>query len=80
MYDKFTSAEVLLPKDDYNYIARVIGRKRDGEGNPIGKYNKNPILDTTVHEVKSPDGSIHEYAANILAESLYTQVDQYGNR
>jgi len=79
-YDRFTSAEVVLPKGDYQYIARVLGRKRDSTGQPIGRYNKNPILDTTIHEVEFPDGSIHEYAANVLAESLYSQVDQDGNR
>lgn len=80
MYDKFMSAELILPKGDYQYVAHVIGRKQDSEGQPIGRYNKNPILDTTVHEVEFPDGSIYEYAANVLAESLYTQVDQDGNR
>jgi len=79
-YDKFTSAEVILPKGDYQYIARVLGRKRDSTGQPIGRYNKNPILDTIIHEVEFPVGSIHEYAANVLAESLYSQVDQDGNR
>ena len=27
-----------------------------------------------------PDGTIHEYAANTLAEALYSQVDPDGNR
>ena len=61
-YNRFTSAEVVLPKGDYQYIARVLGRKRDSTGQPIGRYNKNPILDTTIHEVEFPDGSIHKYA------------------
>ncbi len=79
-YDKFTSAEVLLPKGDYQYIAKVLGRKRDESGNPIGKSHPNPILDTTVFEVEFPDGSVQDYAANVLAEALYAQVDQDGNR
>jgi hypothetical protein len=80
VYSRFTSAEVLLPKGGYEYIAKVLGRKRDDSGNPIGRYHPNPILDTTVHEVQFPDGSIQEYAANILAEALYAQVDDDGNR
>jgi hypothetical protein len=79
-YSKFTSAEVLLPKDGYEYIAKVIGRKRDGNGNPVGQYNPNPILDATVHEVQFPDGRIQKYAANVLAEALYAHVDNDGNR
>jgi len=35
----------------------------------------NPILDTRVYEVEFPDGTINDYAANILAEALYAQVD-----
>ena len=38
------------------------------------------MLDTTVHEVEFLDGSTHDYAANTLAEALYSQVDPDGNR
>jgi hypothetical protein len=79
-YNRLVSAEVLLPKGDYEYIARVVGRKRDNNGNPIGQYNPNPLLDTTVLEVEFPDGTIQDYAANVVAEALFTQVDQDGNR
>ena len=79
-YSRFMSTEVLLPRGDYQYIAKVLGRKRDGDGNPIGQYHPNPILDTTVHEVEFPDGTIQEYAANVLADALYSQVDPDGNR
>jgi hypothetical protein len=78
-YSRFTSAQVLLPKGGYEYIAKVIGRKLDADGNPIGRYNPNPILDTTVHEVQFPDGTVQEYAANVLAEALYAQNDDDGN-
>jgi len=52
---------------------------RDANGNPVGRANSNPILDTRVYEVESPHGSVHDYAANILAEALYAQVDVDGN-
>jgi hypothetical protein len=79
-YSRFTSAEVLLPKGDYEFIAKVTGCKRDSDGNPIGRYHPNPLLDTTVHEVEFPDGTVQDYAANVIAEALFTQVDQDGNR
>jgi len=44
-YSRFTSAEVLLPKGDYEFIAKVTGRKRDSDGNPIGRYHPNPHQD-----------------------------------
>jgi hypothetical protein len=46
----------------------------------VGHANKNPILDTRVYQVEFLDGSVNDYAANMLAEALYTQVDADGNR
>ena len=37
------------------------------------------ILDTRVYEVQFPDGHTEEYAANIIAESLYSTIDDEGN-
>lgn len=78
--DSLLSAEVLLPKGDFQFIAKVVKRKRDDDGNPVGRAHSNPILDTRVYEVEFPDGSIKDYAANVLAEALYAQVDETGNR
>ena len=41
-------------------------------------YNKNPILDTRVYDVMFPDGAVCQYAANIIAENMYSQVDSNG--
>ena len=37
--------------------------------------NANPILDTRVYEVEFPDEHVDEYAANVIAEHMYSQVD-----
>lgn len=76
---QFLSAEVKLSKGSYEYVAKVIGRKHDADGNPIGRYHPNPLLDTTNHEVQFPDDVIQDYAANVIAESLYAQIDGDGN-
>jgi hypothetical protein len=52
--------------------------KCDADGNPIGKANSNPLLDTHLYDVKFPDGDIKEYAGNVIAESIYSQVDDEG--
>jgi hypothetical protein len=78
-YDKFISAEVMLPQGDILVPAHVVGRKRDQDGNPIGQENANPLLDSRVYEVEFPDGHIEEYAANIIAENIYAEVDAEGN-
>jgi hypothetical protein len=77
-YDKYISAQVLLPVGDSLTSARVTGRKRDDNGNPVGLANRNPLLDTRIYEVEFPDGHSQEFAANIIAESLYSQVDDEG--
>jgi hypothetical protein len=38
----------------------------------------NPILDTRVYDVEFPDGRVDKYAANVIAESMFAQVDDEG--
>ena len=79
--DEYLNAEVVLPKDgEYMQAARVIGRATNSDGNPVGTYDKNPILNTQVYDVMLPDGTIQQYATNIIAENLYSQVDEDGFR
>jgi len=79
-YDQYIAAEVMLPTGGELTTGKVTGRKRDQDGNPIGLRNSNPILDTRVYEVQFPDGHAEEFAANVIAESLYSQVDDEGNQ
>jgi hypothetical protein len=37
-------------------------------------------LDTRIYEVQFPDGHVLDYAANVIAESIYLQVDDEGNQ
>jgi hypothetical protein len=79
-FDKYIAAEVRLPKDGQDVITKVIARKRDHDGNPIGKANNNPILNTRLYQVTFPDGETAEYSANIIAECFYSQVDDEGHQ
>ncbi len=79
-YDNYISAEVLLPKGDILVPAHVVSRKRDTDGNPAGVANTNPLLDTRVYNVEFSDGHQEEYAANIIAENIFAQVDPEGNQ
>ena len=54
---------------------KVVNWKHDDNGNPIGRSNQNPILNTCFYEVDLPGGEITELAANITAESMYAQCD-----
>lgn len=65
----------MLPKDDkYLQAGRVIGRSKDSNGEKIGLFNANPIMNTQVYDLIFPDGSIKQYGANIIAENTSCYV------
>ena len=76
--DNYISAHVLLPKGDSFVKGQVVARKRDANGNTRGKAHSNPVLDSRVYEVQFSDGHTEEYAANVIADSIYAQVDDEG--
>lgn len=47
-YDELLLTEPLLEKDGVLIRAKITSRKRDQDGNLIGKYNSNPLLNTRV--------------------------------
>jgi hypothetical protein len=59
--------------------AKVVGRKRDADGIPVGLRNTNPMLDTRQYEVEFADGATDVFTASLIAENLYSQVDEEGN-
>jgi len=77
--DNYLSAELMLPKGGVLVKGRVTARKRDRDGNPVGRANDNPILDTRSYIVDFDDGDQTELTANKIAESLYSQCDPDGN-
>ena len=79
-YDTYIGAEVVLPKGNDIVSGTVKSRVKDFEGQPIGKADKNPILDTRVYNVEFSDGENAELGANIIAECMYAQCDIEGNQ
>jgi hypothetical protein len=77
-FDKYLAAEVLLPHGGELVRAKVTGRKHASDGTPVRVAHTNPILDTREYEVSFPYGSTDGYAANMIAESLYSEVDADG--
>eukprot|EP00957_Ditylum_brightwellii_P089637 6826786-Ditylum_brightwellii.AAC.1 len=43
-----------------------------------GSYHDTPILNSIVYKVKFPNREVKEYAANVIAENMLTQVDYEG--
>ncbi len=80
-YDKLLSAEVSLPSDDHHIkLGKVIGYKRHHMGNLSGRLHSNPLLNTRLYEVTFADGTVQDYTANKIAEAIYAEVDEEGNK
>jgi len=79
-YDGYITAEVLLPKGDEFKVGTVVRRKANDDGTLTGHSHVNPILDTREYQVEFGDGEVLEYAANVIAENLYSQIDTEGRR
>jgi hypothetical protein len=77
--DEYLTMKLLMPRGDEMLRAKVTGRKRNLNGDPVGIANSNPILDTREYEVEFPDGSTEIYMANTIAENMYAQVDDEGH-
>ena len=81
MDDTYLNMELALPRDDEGpEFARVTKRLRDKDGVPIGTANDNPIIDTRLYEVEYADGHKAALAANAIAENMFAQIDDEGNR
>lgn len=76
--DTLITAEVKLPQGDSEVLAKVLRRSVDEDGKVIGCYNENPILNTIVYDLEFPDGTVKEYAGNVIAEHVLYAADPDG--
>jgi hypothetical protein len=77
-YDELLLTEPLLEKDGVLVRASVIEQKRDVNGNLIGNYNSNPVLNTRIYIAEFPEGRISEYAANLISNAIYNEAHDDG--
>ena len=80
--DWYLNMELAVPRGDNPnpQYAKVMKWLRDADGIPTGMANENPILDSRMYELQCQDGTKASLAANYIAENLFAQVDQEGNR
>ena len=78
--DNYVGAQLMLPRGDSMAQGRVVKRLCDNDGNPVGRANDNPILDTRNYVVEFDDGMEAELAANSIAQNMHAQCDPDGNR
>jgi len=77
--DKYISFKVRLMEDDMEQVGIIKGRKRGPDGKFIGKYNANPILDTSVYEIEFQDGRVESYFANQIVECILNESEVESN-
>ena len=82
VYDTYLIMELAIPQGDSlePRLAGVTKRLKDANGLPIRLANENPILDTKMYEVEYLNEERMSLAANNIAENLFTQIDNEGNR
>ena len=81
-YDTYVNMELALPQGDSlePRMARVTKRLKRSNSIPIGTADDNPLLYMRMYEVEYLDGKRTSLSANHIAEILFAQVDDEGNR
>ena len=77
-YDQIINAEVQLQLGEEMVTGKVTQRTTGPDGQLNGTYDNNPYLNSIIYDVEFPDGQVKEYAANIIVETILTQVDSDG--
>ncbi len=76
--DKYLNAELIMnvgTNDERR--GRVVKRSRGLDGEAIGRAHVNPLFDTRKYEVEFTDGTREKYQANIIAENVDDEGNQY---
>ena len=76
--DTLINAEVVLPYNNEKLLAKVVRRSTDKNGQKLGVHDQNPFLNTSTYDVIFPDDTIKQFGANVIAQNLYSQVDDSG--
>ena len=77
--DEYVNVTITLPRGGGSSRGRVVSRKRDGDGNPIGRKSANAAVDSRMYNVEFADGEVTELTANIIATTMIANCDEEGN-
>ena len=76
--DMLIHGKILLPQGENVQSTKVQGGTKDNDENIVGNFDSNPILNTILYDLELTDGAVKQYAANVIAENIYSQVDYDG--
>ena len=75
VYDRYLGTELNINRGDGEIRGRVVKRARGNNGEFTGRSHNNPLMDSREYWIEVPDRDEEKYAANVIAENLYSQVD-----
>jgi hypothetical protein len=71
-FDEYLKALVMVPKGDEILKAQVVSRRKDHNGNPIGRSSSNPNADDTrQYVVEFEDGAQEHHAGEPNSWNMY---------
>ena len=53
-------------------------RHTNTNGEVIGQFDVNPLLNNIIYDVEFADGTIKEYAANVRVQNIYAAMSDDG--
>ncbi len=68
--DKYIQESIMIPRNNNIAHGTVVSRKRDAEGNIIGRAHDNPILESCVYDVEFADSEVTARMANAIAKPM----------
>jgi hypothetical protein len=78
--EKYLNMELRMgARTDDERWGRVIKHAKGIGGEAVGHAHTNPFFDTREYKVEFTNGTIERYAAKVIAENMYAQVDDEGN-
>ena len=80
--DPYLKCELAIPRIGYEspQLAKVTKRLKADNGDPVSTAHDNPLLDTRSYIVEYLDGHEEGMHANLIAEHMYSQVNENDGR
>ena len=72
------NSKVALYLDEKVVAVQVKQRQLGPECKIVGSYNVNTMLNSMIYEVEFPDVQVEDYAVNVIAENILSQVYDEG--
>ena len=69
-------AEILVPGPTDDQMVKVVKRLKTNDNNEPKSYY--PMLDASEYLIEFPDGSTKSITTNLIAESMFSNVDSEG--